>query len=60
MASIFLRMAQGEAPSEKRAEPLWSILPPVCLGAAVLVLGIYIPPFLTAAIQAISPTLGGP
>ena len=60
MAGIFLRMAQGEAPSPRCPEPWWSILPPLLLGLGVLVLGLYVPPFLTAALQTISRTLGAP
>jgi hydrogenase-4 component F len=60
MANVFLRMAQGESTSPPHAEPLWSILPPVFLGLGVLVLGLYIPPFLTTTIRTISATLGGP
>jgi hydrogenase-4 component F len=60
MASVFLRMAQGEAPGARQAEAWWSILPPVVLGLGVLVLGLYVPPFLTDALQTISRTLGAP
>jgi hydrogenase-4 component F len=52
MASIVLRMAQpgGEAAAARR-EPPSAVLPPLALVAAVLVLGIYVPPALTTLLM---------
>jgi hydrogenase-4 component F len=68
MATIVLRMAYGlpagEAPlvaqsrSASAAEPLWSIVPPACLGLAVLVLGVYIPPGLSELLHQAAAAVG--
>ena len=55
MAGAVINMAYGTAapgaaqrldlsPIVPQREPLWSILPPLALGLAVLILGVYIPP----------------
>lgn len=63
MATIMLRMAQGEghAPSATatRAETWTAIAPPALLGAAVLLLGVYIPSALSQLLHNAARTLGG-
>jgi hydrogenase-4 component F len=55
MAGVVINMAYGTAkptadpavaPGGPAREPLWSIVPPLALGLAVLVLGVYVPPGL--------------
>lgn len=61
MATIFLRMAYGSPPKstvQSRREPLWSIAPPMFLGIAVLVLGIYLPPQLADLMQKAAAAFG--
>ncbi|MFA6029809.1 MAG: proton-conducting transporter membrane subunit [Elusimicrobiota bacterium] len=63
MAGIVLRMAHGE-PSErlKDAPPerdLWRLAPPLALALLVLVLGLWTPPFLLAAVRDAALVLGG-
>jgi hydrogenase-4 component F len=63
MAAIVLPMAQG-APTagmsqEARRELLWATAPPSLLCLLVLVLGIYIPPGLSAAMHEVAISLGG-
>jgi hydrogenase-4 component F len=71
MATISLRMAYGPPPgsivvasdgnltagSAKR-EPLWSVVPALALGLAVLVLGIYVPPQLSHLLHEAVAALG--
>jgi len=62
MADVVLRMAQG-LPETGAAEPtagesLLAILPPAALATLVLLLGLYVPPFLRSAIQAAAGGLG--
>lgn len=63
MATVVLKMAQGAAPSGQEhtdvRETVFSILPPVVLGAGVLVLGVYIPQGMNAALHAAATTLMG-
>jgi hydrogenase-4 component F len=63
MASVVIHMAQGEAPSTftaaPRREAILSVLPPAVLGAAVLALGLYIPPVLSEAIRHAAAALEG-
>jgi len=63
MASVVLRMAQGApvgAPARtSRGETLWATLPPAFLCLLVLILGVYIPPSLSAAIHEVALSLGG-
>ncbi len=63
MASVVLRMAQGTPSSEMKPatsnEALLAVVPPGLLAAAVLILGVYIPPFLSAALHDAAQTLGG-
>jgi hydrogenase-4 component F len=62
MAGVVLRMAQGKPLGEMKAgalsETVLSILPPGLLAAAVLVLGVYIPPFISTALHDAAQTLG--
>lgn len=63
MAATMTRMAQGPAPIGATAiphkEPPLAILPPIGLGMAALLLGIYIPPALDAALRHAAEALGG-
>ncbi|NLX13731.1 MAG: NADH dehydrogenase FAD-containing subunit, partial [Phycisphaerales bacterium] len=55
MSTSFLSMSQGVAPpvlaNRTERDTVWSILPPAALGTAVLVLGIYIPPFVRELLE---------
>lgn len=63
MAGVVLRMAQDtplrEVKTATPSEALLAILPSGLLVAAVLVLGVYIPPFLSTALRDAAQTLGG-
>jgi hydrogenase-4 component F len=63
MATTVLGMAQGHpsrlSPPAGHRETPSSVAPPLILGVAVLVLGIYIPPVLGAAAHAAAKALGG-
>jgi hydrogenase-4 component F len=63
MASIVIHMAQGPAPGRSPAIPnreaVLSVLPPSVLIAAVLVLGVHIPPAVSDAIRMAAATLRG-
>jgi hydrogenase-4 component F len=63
MATIVLRMAQGRPSSEVKTilprETVLAIMPPALLATAVLVLGIYVPPFINTALHDAAQTLGG-
>lgn len=63
MASAFVHMAQGEKNKELRAdrgpEPALAILPPMALGAAALMLGLYVPSALGRLLNAAAVLLGG-
>ncbi len=62
MASIFLRMAQGAPPdgmSAPVAESILCVLPPAVFAAAVLVLGVYVPPPVLDLLHRLAPSLGG-
>ncbi len=63
MAGVVLRMAQGQPLTEMKtaalSETVLSILPPALLAAAVFILGVYIPPFISTALHAAAQTLGG-
>lgn len=63
MAAIVVRMAQGK-PSEDhkppaRREPALSLVPAAALGAIVLLLGLYLPPFFGRALHEAAIMLGG-
>lgn len=64
MASIVLKMVQG-APSlqqgdeQRQAEVLTAVAPAAFLGVLVLLLGIYIPPFLSELLKEAARALGG-
>ncbi|MFA5975357.1 MAG: proton-conducting transporter membrane subunit [Elusimicrobiota bacterium] len=63
MATVMLRMAQGEAPAgiEKPRRDIWiTVLPPVFLGMGVLALGLYVPPVLSDHLHVIARSLGVP
>ncbi len=64
MSKIVLQMVYGPCPQklaeESRREPVLAVLPPVMLAVAVLVLGLYVPPGLTQAIQKAAAAIGGP
>ncbi len=62
MASVVLPMVQGPAPTGigPVREPGFSLLPPVLLGAGVLVLGLHVPPFLAGMLAEAARALGGP
>ncbi len=63
MAGIVLPMAQGEPSAalgkSGRREALLSTLPPAVLCLAVLAVGIYLPPTMTAMLNEVSVALGG-
>jgi len=53
MGAVVVRVVQGPAPAGTRRErePLLTVLPALCCLAIVLVLGIYVPPWLDAALH---------
>jgi hydrogenase-4 component F len=62
MASIVLRMCQGQ-PSDiqgdKSSRELWPmVLPPLVLGIIVMILGVYVPPFLQTLLENAAKQLG--
>jgi hydrogenase-4 component F len=63
MAKLVLPMAHGRGTDEperlQRVEAVWSTLPPAALAALVLVLGVYIPPGLSAVLHDVARSLGG-
>lgn len=63
MATVVLRMAQGSPAGGWYApphfEPALAVGPPVALGALVLLLGVYIPPFFQTALQNAAALVGG-
>jgi formate hydrogenlyase subunit 3/multisubunit Na+/H+ antiporter MnhD subunit len=62
MTGVVLGMGQGKPSSEVKtftSEAFSAIVPPALLAAAVLVLGVYIPPFLSAALHDAAKTFGG-
>ena len=66
MSRPMLAMAQGAAPAtadldraRPGAERWFTILSPLVLAAAVLVLGLYLPPWLTAQLQRAAALIGG-
>jgi hydrogenase-4 component F len=63
MANIVLPMAQGEPGAAlhktARRESLMSTLPPAVLCLAVLAIGIYLPPTMTAMLDEVAQALGG-
>jgi hydrogenase-4 component F len=60
MASAFLTMGSNEPTRvARRREPLVSVLPPAALGAAVCVLGVFMPPPLERALLDAARALGG-
>lgn len=61
MAGIVLEMAQGvpaAGTGRARPEPLSAVMPAVVLAAAVLVIGIYVPPPLRSALERAARALG--
>lgn len=54
MGAVVVRVVQGPAPAgaAREREPLLTIVPALCCLAVVLVLGIYIPPWLDSALHA--------
>ena len=63
MASAVLGMVQGRAPARLvqrgGAEALWATLPPAALATMVLVLGVYVPPAMSAVLHEAARSLGG-
>lgn len=63
MITMGLRMVQGDLPAsvqtERFREPPSAVVPSALLGAAVLVLGVYIPPFLGRMLHETARLLGG-
>jgi hydrogenase-4 component F len=63
MANLVLPMAQGRAAERPETIPpreaLWATLPPAALSALVVVLGIYVPPDLSAVLHEAARSLGG-
>ena len=63
MATAFLGMAQGRSEKTlsagRRGDRLWEIAPPMALCAVVLMLGVYVPPAMSALMREIAQTLGG-
>jgi hydrogenase-4 component F len=64
MARIVLPMSYRRAEGDQDAlppapEPAWSVLPPLILLSGVLVLGCYVPPWLTDMLQQAAGGLGG-
>lgn len=61
MATAVLKMVQGRAAVEapRAKEPALSIVPPILLGIAVLVLGVYVPPPLSRLLQSVAGALAG-
>jgi len=64
MTAVVLQMTQGtsqltHAGQRHVWEPLWSILPPAVLCGLVLMLGLYIPPRLSALLHEAAHSLGG-
>jgi hydrogenase-4 component F len=66
MATVVLRMAQGTRssgtlplPKLWEKEALLAVAPPALLGAAVLLLGLWVPPALQRALHEAARTLGG-
>ena len=51
-------LVDGHNRSAARREPFWSIAPPMALGLAVLILGVYVPPQLTSLLQQAATALG--
>jgi hydrogenase-4 component F len=58
MASIVLRMAQGARPHPPLRETRLTVAPPAVLGVAVFLLGVYVPPAVSAVIAEAVRTLG--
>jgi hydrogenase-4 component F len=61
MAGVLLPMTQGKPPQEAPLAPehVLSIVPPAVLVTGVLVLGLYVPPFLSRLLRDASALLGG-
>lgn len=62
MAAIVIRMAQGKSSEERKPvsrEPVLALVPAAALGATVLLLGLYVPPFLGRALHEAAIMLGG-
>ena len=63
MSAIVLRMSHGRPAttlqSQSPREALLAVVPPALLGAAVLVLGLYVPPGLGQMVAGAAAGLGG-
>jgi hydrogenase-4 component F len=59
MATVVLRMAQGAPGRAPQREPWLAVWPPAALAVAVLVLGVYVPPALSRALQEAARAVGG-
>lgn len=61
MASIVVRMVQGELPPERKPliERSLAVLPPAVLALCALLLGLYLPAFLRSALEQAAALLGG-
>jgi len=59
MTTIVLRMAQGDATRPRQRESALAVWPPLALGAAVLVLGLYVPGPLETLLRGAARLLGG-
>jgi hydrogenase-4 component F len=60
MAGVVFPMLQGEAPPESRPrEPILSVATPLAMAAAALLLGVWIPPAFSAALERAASLLGG-
>ncbi len=57
--NVALRMAQGPAPIERRREDVLAVAPAAALLCVALLLGVYMPPFLSAALRHAASALGG-
>ncbi len=51
---------QAESPVSRRAEPFWSLAPPFILALVALLLGLYVPPQLSALLQSAAASVGAP
>lgn len=59
MATVFVRMSRGPAPVMRARESLLEIAPPAALGVVALLLGVYVPPGLSAVAHEAARAIGG-
>jgi hydrogenase-4 component F len=63
MSAVFLNMAQGpknnDLQAKDRPAAVFTILPPIALGAMALMLGLYIPPVVDSLLHSVASALGG-